>query len=121
MTDCISSRLDRTADHNEPHLTIIFHDKKYFCRLFKLQKKVFLSNLVVAYFISHTWYFKNSRTLQLEKELSPEEAGIFGFEKSLISSSEQYQGYIKKCIVGIEKDIFKRNYDPKKNRKHLWR
>lgn len=93
----------------------------YCFRLFKVHKKVFIANVVLAPFMTTDWIFKNDNTMELEKKLSIDDVETYGFGKVLKSLDENKIQYLKDSSFMIQQGVFKLDMDMEKNRKKLWR
>lgn len=54
-------------------------------RLMKVQRKMFEANKALGYFVTHSWIFKNGRSIELNYDLRCEDIRSFSFEESYLT------------------------------------
>nr|CAH7755245.1 unnamed protein product [Callosobruchus chinensis] len=90
--------------------------------VFKIQRKIFIANVVLFHFISHTWHFVNDRTMALEEAVEDDrDKEDFEFSTFLHMSRRQIYEYFRDSKVGTAKYLFKEKLDFARNRKNIWR
>lgn len=93
----------------------------YYFRLFKVQKKIFAANVVLAPFMLTSWIFKNDKIMELENKLSNDEVQIYGFTRVLEGSNRNQLQYLENCCLMIQQCVFKVKVDVKKRQSKVWR
>ncbi|XP_014207378.1 putative fatty acyl-CoA reductase CG5065 [Copidosoma floridanum] len=89
--------------------------------LLKLQRKVYVANNALHYFLTNEWKFMNAKMHNLLVDTPPADLDSFGFEYA----SFDIYNYFKTCIVGAKKYLLHENMnrldDARKhyNRMHL--
>ncbi|XP_034947439.1 fatty acyl-CoA reductase 1-like [Chelonus insularis] len=95
---------------------LIFSNRKPM--LTKLQRKVYIANKALAYFLINAWQFNNTNLLKLTTEIPPADRDTFKFEYADMDVRE----YFKYCLLGAKKFLLNEdieNLEPAK--KHLQR
>ncbi|KAF5285228.1 hypothetical protein FQR65_LT13343 [Abscondita terminalis] len=63
--------------------------------LVKIQRRIYIANLAIRYFVLNYWSFPNYRCLALEGKLMPEEMEEFGYDHHNVNVYE----YLRNCLV----------------------
>lgn len=63
--------------------------------LVKLQRKIYIANMAVQYFLTNEWAFLNTRALALDKSLLPEDAKNFSFKADDFNVYEYFLNAMK--------------------------
>lgn len=71
--------------------------------LVRLQRKIFIANLAVQYFLINEWVFLNRNTLALEKSLLKQDVKDFGFK----ADEFDVYDYLLKAMKGARKHLLK--------------
>lgn len=84
------------------------------CRLFKIQKKIYVAGSVFQYFGNQEWKFENSRMWNVNRSVSDEDQDEF-----YATDDIDLEKYFKNCTIGIKKyllreDIGKLEHDRKR-------
>lgn len=71
--------------------------------LVKLQRKIYIANMAVQYFLINEWAFLNKNMLELDKILLPEDVKDFTFK------ADQFDvyGYFTNAMIGARKYLLK--------------
>lgn len=71
--------------------------------LVKLQRRIYIANMAVQYFLTNEWAFLNTNTMALDKSLLPEDAESFGFK------AEEFDvyDYLLNAMKGAKKYLLK--------------
>lgn len=72
-------------------------------RLVKLQRKIYIANMAVQYFLTNEWFFLNRNTLALDKNLLPEDVEGFSFKADEFDTYD----YFFKAMKGARKYLLK--------------
>ncbi|KAG5870932.1 hypothetical protein JTB14_019557 [Gonioctena quinquepunctata] len=109
--------------------TLIFHrdrEQRYTPpfvgqRILAIQRKIYIANVVLEYFIRNTWIFVNEKSLKLLDQLSDEERAIFGFRTEW--NEEEIFNYFRDGKIGVAIYVLKEEFDftKTKSRQNLWR
>ncbi|KAG5870931.1 hypothetical protein JTB14_019557 [Gonioctena quinquepunctata] len=86
-----------------------------------IQRKIYIANVVLEYFIRNTWIFVNEKSLKLLDQLSDEERAIFGFRTEW--NEEEIFNYFRDGKIGVAIYVLKEEFDftKTKSRQNLWR
>lgn len=71
--------------------------------LVRLQRKIYIANMAVQYFLTNEWAFLNTNTLTLDKSLLHEDAKDFGFK----ADEFDVYNYLLKAMKGARKYLLK--------------
>lgn len=71
--------------------------------LVQLQRKIYIANMAVQYFLTNEWAFLNSNSMALEKALLPEDVKGFGFKADEFNVYD----YLFKAMKGARKYLLK--------------
>nr|CAI5868743.1 unnamed protein product [Callosobruchus analis] len=90
--------------------------------VFKIQRKIYIANVVLFHFLSHHWDFVNHRAMALEKCIEDDrDKEEFAFTKFLHMSNRKVYEYFRDSKLGTAKYLFKEKLDLVRNRKNIWR
>ncbi|CAH2008936.1 unnamed protein product [Acanthoscelides obtectus] len=90
--------------------------------VFKIQRKIYIANVVLFYFISHTWHFVNDRSMSLRDTIEDErDIDEFKFWPFLHMTRREVYEYYRDGMCGTARYLFKEKLDFDKNRKNTWR
>ncbi|XP_076256706.1 putative fatty acyl-CoA reductase CG5065 isoform X1 [Rhynchophorus ferrugineus] len=70
--------------------------------LLKVQRKIYIANMALQYFVTQEWKFINEKGSQLESEILPEDVDNFGFCRD----SDAYE-YFKNSLLGARQHLLK--------------
>lgn len=71
--------------------------------LVRLQRKIYISNMAVGYFLNNEWAFLNTNTLTLDKSLLADDAKDFGFKADEFNVYD----YLMNAMKGARKYLLK--------------
>lgn len=71
--------------------------------LVRLQRKIYIANVAVQYFITNQWSFLNKNTIELSDQLHPKDAESFGYNASEFNTFE----YLTNAMRGARKYLLK--------------
>ncbi|XP_050301950.1 putative fatty acyl-CoA reductase CG5065 [Anthonomus grandis grandis] len=71
--------------------------------LLKIQRKIYIANMALQYFITQEWTFINDKTAKLEDLLSPEDKKLFGYGRKDIDPLE----YFTNALMGTRRYLLK--------------
>nr|QGV11525.1 FAR5 [Tetrastichus brontispae] len=71
--------------------------------LVKLQRKVYVANSALEYFLTNEWKFRNEKMFDLVTNLPPIDDDAFGFELATFDIHK----YFENCIIGAKKYLLK--------------
>lgn len=77
--------------------------------------------MVLWYFMQYTWDFVNQKSVELQKNMSPDDKVAFPFDNVLKLTQEELYQYFRNCQIGIILNVFKEKDNPEESRKNLWR
>ncbi|XP_020283244.1 fatty acyl-CoA reductase 1-like isoform X1 [Pseudomyrmex gracilis] len=67
--------------------------------LLKLQRRIYMSNRAVSYFVTHFWQFNNTNLINIFENLSAANEKDFGYKNSVNCDTEEY---IRRGIIGAK-------------------
>ncbi|KAG5869618.1 hypothetical protein JTB14_028276 [Gonioctena quinquepunctata] len=92
--------------------------------LFDIQRKIYIANVVLEYFMTNTWRFVNEKTFNLYNELSEEDKAVFGVGRKHIEWEKAgVFDYLRNGLIGLSMYLLKEEFDftRKISRRNLWR
>ncbi|KAG5871191.1 hypothetical protein JTB14_014449 [Gonioctena quinquepunctata] len=89
--------------------------------IFAIQRKIYIANVVLEYFIRHTWRFVNEKSLKLHDQLSDEDRALFGVK--LEWDRKNIFSFFRDGKIGVAIYVLKEEFDFTriKSRQNLWR
>ncbi|XP_023026528.2 putative fatty acyl-CoA reductase CG5065 [Leptinotarsa decemlineata] len=90
----------------------------------KIQRKIYIANVILEYFLKHSWKFDNKKSFSLINKLQKEDKETFGLSENILSwSNSQIFEFFKKGKIGAAMYILKEDFDHtrKESRKNLHR
>ncbi|CAH0549647.1 unnamed protein product [Brassicogethes aeneus] len=89
--------------------------------LFKIQRKIYIANMALAYFLFQEWTFNNTNILKLEEQIPEKDKENFGYDK--YSPLAIPYAFFKNAVIGAQKYLLKEKTPlevKRKNATRMW-
>lgn len=81
--------------------------------LFRIQRKIYIANMALQYFITQEWAIRNDRSSNLESHLVPGDQSAFAFERDDVTPFE----YFRRAVLGARQYLLKEDISTFENAK----
>ncbi|XP_018572950.1 putative fatty acyl-CoA reductase CG5065 [Anoplophora glabripennis] len=80
----------------------------------KIQRKIYVANMALIYFMRNTWKFKNEKSKALQKYIEESEIKTFSFAHYLDVNFEDVYGYYLKAKIATSRLLFHKDFNREK-------